>query len=150
MAKVKTARHGYVDIDIDTERKFLDLPKNEKIYLKFNYSAISDADMEMKQYGTSVLQLFTNPRSIGTADVRVLLAAGLRHQFPGITTAVASNIMEDEKFPKVLLKLVEALSFGMEGWFEDDAAKDIKDMRLRAVSIDGSEEMQEEGDKGKN
>lgn len=150
MAKVKTTRHGYVEINIDKERRFLELPTDEKVYLKYNYNAIGDADREMKQYGASVLQMFTNPRSIGTDDVRVLLGAGLRHQFPSITTEVAGEIMEYEQFPKVLLKIVEALSLGMEGWFEGDAAKDVKAMRLRAVSIEGSEETPEDGAKGKN
>jgi hypothetical protein len=149
MAKVKSVRHGYVEVDIDKERKFLDMPKNEPIYLKYNYNAIGDADREMKQFGSSTLLIFTNPRSIGTDDVRILLGAGLRHQFPGITTQVAGEIMDGEKFPSVLIKIMEALSYGMEGWFEGDAAQDVKDMRLRAVAVDGTEEAEEAGAEGK-
>ena len=143
MAKVKTPRHGFVEISIDKERKFLDISKTEKVYLKYNYNAIGDADREMKAYGSSTLLLFTNPRAIGTDDVRILLGAGLRHQFPGITTVQAGEIMEYEKFPDVLVKVMEALSYAMEGWFEGEAQQDIKNMRLRAVAIDGSEEPEE-------
>jgi hypothetical protein len=156
MVKVKNPRHGFVEVEIDKERKFLDIAKSEKIFLKYNYNAIGDADREMKAYGSSTLLLFTNPRAIGTDDVRILLGAGLKHQFPGITTIQAGEIMEFEKFPDVLVKVMEALSYAMEGWFDGEAQQDIKNMRVRAVAIDGSEteeeaaEGQEEGAKGKN
>ena len=71
MAKVKTPRHGFVEVNIDKERKFLDISKSEKIYLKYNYNAIGDADREMKAYGSSTLLLFTNPRAIGTDDFSI-------------------------------------------------------------------------------
>ena len=137
MAKIKTSRHGFVEISIDPERKFLDIPKSERIYLKFDYNAIADADRELKP--SSTLLLFMNPRAIGTDDVRILLGCGLKHQFPTITTAQAGELMQFEKFPKVLVKVMEALSYAMEGWFDGDASEDIKDMRVRAVSINTEE-----------
>ena len=150
MAKVKNPRHGFVEIGIDKERRFLDIAANEKVFLKYNYNAIGDADREMKAYGSSTLLLFTNPRAIGTDDVRILLGAGLRHQFPGITTVQAGEIMEYEKFPDVLVKVMEALSYAMEGWFEGEAQQDIKNMRLRAVAIEGEESEPKEEVEGKN
>jgi len=140
MTKIQSRRHGYVLIDIDKDRKFLDIPKNEKVYLHFNYNAIADADGEMKKYGTSTLLMFSNPSAITASEVRILLAAGLRHQFPAITTQMAGQMMDDEKYFTVLTKIVQALTFAMEGWFEGDAAKDIQSMRVRAVAIDGTEE----------
>lgn len=155
MAKVRNPKHGMVEISIDKERNYLDIGKHDRVYLWFNYNAIAIVDREMKQYGSSVLFLFMNPTLVGTEDVRILLAAGLKHQFPGITFDIAGQIMDFEKFTDVLKKEMEALSYAMEGWFEGEAQEDVKNMRLRAVAIDGTEteeasaESAEEGGKGK-
>jgi hypothetical protein len=131
---------GFVEIEIDKERQFLDLPKDDPIYLKFSYNQIAIADRQLKKSGgASMMLLMTNPSTITTDDLRILLAEGLRHQFPGITANIAGDILEHEKFFKILPKVIEAASLIMEDWFEGDAAADVKNMRVRAIAVSGKE-----------
>ncbi|MGA3315236.1 MAG: hypothetical protein ABSC64_02215 [Candidatus Korobacteraceae bacterium] len=142
---LKNKMAGFVEIDIDADRKFLDLPVDEPIYLKYDYNAIALADDQLKRAsGVSLLYILTHSATAGTGDLRILLAEGLRHQFPGITKEIAGKILGYEKFPKILVKVIEAASFVMEDWFDGQAAKDLSNMRVRAVAISGREDEAEE------
>lgn len=149
--KLKNPQRGFIELDIDKDREFLDLPEDEPIYLKYTYNAISLADRQLKKAsGASMMLLLTNPRSITTDDLRILLAEGLRHQFPGISIDVCGDILEHEKFFKILPKIIEAASIIMEEWFDGDAAADIKNMRVRAVAVSGKEDPAEAVGEPKN
>jgi hypothetical protein len=136
----KNLRHGFVEIEIDKARKFLDLSPDEKVFLKFDYNALGDADREMKQVGSSTLLIFANPQAVTTDDVRILLGAGLRHQFPSITTRKAGEILGSEDYFYVMAKCIEAVSYAMEGWFTGaDEQQKLQDMRLKAIKVSSGE-----------
>jgi hypothetical protein len=55
--KLKNPQRGFIELDIDKDREFLDLPEDEPIYLKYTYNAISLADRQLKKASGASMML---------------------------------------------------------------------------------------------
>lgn len=109
---------GEVEIKLNKSVSKGYLKPHGAITLKFDYNTLADAELEFRG-GESLLKVLnksgTDPTAVSFHDMRVILAAGLKHQFPGITKEIAGDILNTESFAYILNKLGEAIGLAFEG-----------------------------------
>lgn len=131
---------GEVEIKLNKSISKGYLKPKGPITLKYDYNALADAELEFRS-GESLLQVLsksaTDPAAVSFHDMRVILAYGLKHQFPTITKQIAGSILNEEKFSYVVEKLGEAIGLALSGNITSKP-KDTEDEFVR-----GAEELSE-------
>lgn len=112
---------GEVEVDFKKSiaKKFIRPKDHRSVHLKLDYNAMADAELEFRG-SESLLQVLNksgseHPENISFHDMRVLLAAALKQQFPGMTKDLAGKILGVEDFGYVIEKIGEAIGLAFEG-----------------------------------
>lgn len=99
------------------------------VTLKFDFNAMADAELEFRS-SESLFEVLSksaeDPTKVSLHDMRVLLAAGLKHQFrQQMTVELAGNILNTEDFAYVTAKIGEALNLGFQGSLIPEKARPV-------------------------
>lgn len=93
-------------------------PAHGIVTLKLDYNTMADAELEFRG-SDSMLHILavaaTDPTRVSFHDMRVILAAALKHQFGGINSRIAGQILGVEDFGYVVDKIGDAIKLAFRG-----------------------------------